>query len=195
MNADNNFPEANSELGPPESWNEGDCNSLKIWRGVEMLPNGTLTPLITSKFIPTKEELEALNRGEGIYLTICDTLHPPVRLEVGSPIKTYQAEIDTLLFPLGVKEIRIWGQLVCNTLVTMESLEMFVNYLNWIVQNNFIAFTYVMGVPASYIQYRGVCSLPIQVDERMFEFVEVVGPVLPEVLDKPKNTPGFGDGC
>ncbi|KFG68693.1 hypothetical protein [Microvirga sp. BSC39] len=45
--------------------------------------NGEGTPAMTTAWMPTPEELERLNAGAPVHLTVLGTMHPPVMVEVG----------------------------------------------------------------------------------------------------------------
>lgn len=47
--------------------------------------NGPDTPSMVTAWLPTPEELAALNAGAAIHLRILGTAHPPVMLSVGEP--------------------------------------------------------------------------------------------------------------
>ena len=71
---------ATRTLGAPPGWDEernGPCVGLPIrdeeWNG---------TPVMTSAWEPTAEEIQALQGGAKIELTVIGTGHPPVSLSV-----------------------------------------------------------------------------------------------------------------
>lgn len=47
--------------------------------------NGYGTPAMVTAWLPTPEELAALNAGAAVHVRILGTMHPPIMLEVGSP--------------------------------------------------------------------------------------------------------------
>ncbi len=67
------------DLGKPPGWDDSKlrCGSLPI---TDRLINGV--PAMTSVWIPTQYELEFLNAGGQIHLTIIGEVHPPVMLQV-----------------------------------------------------------------------------------------------------------------
>lgn len=72
------------DLGKPKDWNEerdGPCDSLPV--RVMQHPGGLVE--MQSAWQPTPEELDTLNRGGPVILTVCSKAHPPVRLEVEEP--------------------------------------------------------------------------------------------------------------
>lgn len=75
------FEQANKVFSKPEGWTEDQCGDLPVWAGSDQSGH----PCIISKWVPSKEELAALNAGEGIYLMIAGTGMPPVSLFTGSP--------------------------------------------------------------------------------------------------------------
>lgn len=48
---------------------------------------GEGTPAMQTAWLPTPEEIEAINAGAPIILTIVGTGHPPVRMETGETPK------------------------------------------------------------------------------------------------------------
>jgi len=44
---------------------------------------GEGTPAMQTAWLPTPEEIEAINSGAPIILTVIGTAHPPVRMETG----------------------------------------------------------------------------------------------------------------
>ncbi|MBO9099988.1 MULTISPECIES: hypothetical protein [unclassified Rhizobium] len=44
---------------------------------------GECTPVMMTAWLPTPDELERLNAGAGVILTVHGTMHPPVMIEVG----------------------------------------------------------------------------------------------------------------
>jgi len=43
------------------------------------------TPCMTTAWLPTPKELEALNAGAPVHVRIVGTAHPPIMVEVGEP--------------------------------------------------------------------------------------------------------------
>ena len=78
------FQEANFTFGKPVDMTDEECGSLRVHKG--QYPDGT--PRITSKWLPNKEDIEAINRGEGIYLNIIGYGMPPVSLQTENPFIT-----------------------------------------------------------------------------------------------------------
>lgn len=76
-----NFPEANLTFTKPASMTDEECGSLPVFSGQDL--DGR--PCIISKWQPSKEDIEAINRGEGIYLIISGTGMPPVSLQTEDP--------------------------------------------------------------------------------------------------------------
>lgn len=75
------FNEANAILGPPPSMNEDQCGSLYVAKG---LVQGSV-PVVISCWKPTKSELDALQRGEPLWLIIYGVNMPPVALTTERP--------------------------------------------------------------------------------------------------------------
>lgn len=73
-------PSNNGVLGAPAGWNQAElpCGALPITRtecdGV---------PTVVSYWMPSTEELAALNAGKPIALWVVGTTMPPVAVEVG----------------------------------------------------------------------------------------------------------------
>ncbi len=47
--------------------------------------HGQETPCMTTAWLPTPKELEALNAGAAVHVRILGTVHPPIMVEVGLP--------------------------------------------------------------------------------------------------------------
>jgi len=74
------FKEANFTFRKPVDMTDEQCSSLRVWKGII---DGT--PVIISKWQPNKEDIEAVNRGEAVYLTIMGDGMPPVSLQIEHP--------------------------------------------------------------------------------------------------------------
>lgn len=46
--------------------------------------NGAETPAMTTAWLPTSEELAALNAGAAVHVRILGTMHPPIMVSVGA---------------------------------------------------------------------------------------------------------------
>lgn len=80
------FPESNFVYTKPAGWTDEQCSDLPVWKGEAPIDEaGTKAPMIISKWQPSKEDIEAINRGEGIYLSITGNGMPPVSLFTESP--------------------------------------------------------------------------------------------------------------
>lgn len=77
------FENANFTFTKPESMTEEQCSDLRVFRG--QWADGT--PCIISKWQPSKEDIEAINRGEGIYLSITGSGMPPVAIFTENPFQ------------------------------------------------------------------------------------------------------------
>lgn len=75
------FPEQNFTFTKPKGWTNEQCSDLNVWRGNDTEGN----PQIISYWKPSKEDLDALNNGGGIYLNICGSGMPPVSLQTENP--------------------------------------------------------------------------------------------------------------
>jgi hypothetical protein len=78
------FPEQNFAFNRPTDMTDEECSSLPVWRGEDA--NGL--PVIISKWMPSEEDIEAINRGESIYLQIVGNGMPPVCLFTENPFIT-----------------------------------------------------------------------------------------------------------
>ncbi len=75
------FEQANFTYGKPESMTDEQCMSLRVFRGA----NTDNLPVVISKWQPNKEDIEAINRGEGIWLEVLGNGIPPVTLYTENP--------------------------------------------------------------------------------------------------------------
>lgn len=75
------FLESNFTFGKPVDMTDEQCSSLRVWKGIST--DGFHT--IVSKWMPSKEDIENINRGEGIYLSITGHGMPPVSLQTENP--------------------------------------------------------------------------------------------------------------
>lgn len=75
------FPEANTELVKPKDMTDEQCMSLPAFQG--KTPEGF--PVFVTQWIPNKEDLEALNKGEPLYLAVLSTTFPPLSLYTMNP--------------------------------------------------------------------------------------------------------------
>jgi hypothetical protein len=82
------FPESNDVLGPPAGSEEaiaggegGGVASLSVFRG--HYTDGD--PCTISYWKPTKEEVEAFQRGEGLWMMCMAHTMPPTILKTGNP--------------------------------------------------------------------------------------------------------------
>lgn len=78
------FKEANLTFGKPADMTDEQCSSLRVWVG----NNPDQFPVIISKWQPSKEDIETINKGEGIYLTVTGSSMPPVSLFTENPFST-----------------------------------------------------------------------------------------------------------
>jgi hypothetical protein len=83
-----NFSEANFTFTKPSSMTDEECGDLRVHKG--NYSDGT--PVIISKWQPSKEDIEAINRGEGVYLSIVGTGMPPVSLFTENPFNADNKE-------------------------------------------------------------------------------------------------------
>lgn len=70
------FEGTNIVLGPPIGWTEEDCTSISAFKSVD--ESGQ--PFFLTAWKPNKEDLDALNRGEPIYLKTIGEGYPPTAM-------------------------------------------------------------------------------------------------------------------
>jgi hypothetical protein len=75
------FDESNKIFNKPECMTDEECSSLSVWQG--HTTDGL--PVIISKWQPSKEDIEAINNGRAIYLSITGIGMPPVSLFTENP--------------------------------------------------------------------------------------------------------------
>jgi len=78
------FPERNHVLGAAKE-DEAHVGALPVHLGVERFEDGREVPTITSKWVPTEADIQALMNGGGIWLTMFGVSHPPVRVSTQYP--------------------------------------------------------------------------------------------------------------
>lgn len=69
---------SNMLLGKPPNLTDEQCMTVPA----TLILGGDLGPEIQTFWRPLPQELEALNRGASVMLTVCSTAHPPVKVEV-----------------------------------------------------------------------------------------------------------------
>lgn len=80
------FDKANFTFGKPASMTDEQCASLHVWKGeCPVDGNGTMMPVIISKWQPSKEDIEEINNGGAVYLSITGHGMPPVSLFTENP--------------------------------------------------------------------------------------------------------------
>jgi hypothetical protein len=82
-----NFDESNCVFGKPSNMTDEQCAALPTWKGNVPFGDGSVTPVIISKWQPSKEDIENINNGEGVYLYIYGEGMPPVALVTENPFK------------------------------------------------------------------------------------------------------------
>lgn len=75
------FPEANFTYTKPEGMTDEECMDLRVFKG--SYSDGT--PAIISVWRPSKEDIDAINEGKPIYLSITSHIMPPVCLFTENP--------------------------------------------------------------------------------------------------------------
>jgi hypothetical protein len=68
----------NITLSKPESMTDEECQEIRAYRDTDKLESGGEAPYFIVKFVPSLEDLEALNNGRGFYLKIFAARFPPV---------------------------------------------------------------------------------------------------------------------
>ncbi len=80
------FPESNFTYTKPEGWTDEQCSDLHVWTGpVPIDGAGNKVNTIISKWQPSKEDIEAINNGGAIYLSITGNGMPPVCVFTENP--------------------------------------------------------------------------------------------------------------
>lgn len=77
---------SNHTFGPPESWNNernGECTPLHVTKTADDGGNA----IMQSEWKPNQDELDALNAGAPVVLTVWGVMHPPVAVNVGMPTR------------------------------------------------------------------------------------------------------------
>ena len=70
------FQGSNLDLNKPEDWTDEQCGSMRAWYG--KAPDGT--PGFITAWQPSREDLDALNRGEPLYLRTLGEGFPPTAM-------------------------------------------------------------------------------------------------------------------
>lgn len=70
------FPESNHTFSEPVSMDDSECLPLHVYVGKDTKG----LPYINSVWQPNKEDIEAINAGRPIMLTVCGNMMPPVSL-------------------------------------------------------------------------------------------------------------------
>ena len=65
-----NFPEANARFGPPPDLDNSQCMTIHAYSGVVHGGNLDGSPIVITAWKPTREELEQLNAGGAVYLSV-----------------------------------------------------------------------------------------------------------------------------
>jgi len=83
-----NFEQANVNAVKPDTWQDEDCLAMPVCLHPLELHDGRLVAANTSFWKPSKEDLDALNNGGGIYVTQCSGSIIPIALSTESPFST-----------------------------------------------------------------------------------------------------------
>jgi hypothetical protein len=75
------FEGSNLNLTKPVGWTDEQCFNMPAFKGKDKEGE----PFILTAWQPNKEDLEAMNRGEPLYLRVCGEGHPPVSLFTMNP--------------------------------------------------------------------------------------------------------------
>jgi len=70
------FPESNIVFGKPNSMTDEQCFSISAYKGT----NADGIPVINTVWMPSFEDIKAINEGRPIILSICGEGMPPVSL-------------------------------------------------------------------------------------------------------------------
>lgn len=82
------FDQANFTFGKPPDMTDEQCSSLHVYKGeCPVNEQGTMMPVIISKWQPSKEDIEAINKGAAIFLSITGQGMPPVSLFTENPFE------------------------------------------------------------------------------------------------------------
>lgn len=80
------FQGSNLDLNKPPEMTEEECQSVRAYKGTtperayKAVEDGTDYPFILTAWMPSKEDLEALNAGRPLWLRVLSFKHPPVAL-------------------------------------------------------------------------------------------------------------------
>lgn len=70
------FPESNITFGKPSDMTDEQCYSVSAYTGT----TADGFPFVNTVWMPNKEDIEAINAGRGIILSITSSGMPPVSL-------------------------------------------------------------------------------------------------------------------
>lgn len=79
-----NFPQANRVFTKPEGWTDEQCGDLHVWAG-EVEGVG---PVNISAWQPSEKDIEAINAGKPVFLSVCGQGLPPVSVFTENPFNT-----------------------------------------------------------------------------------------------------------
>lgn len=65
-------------MGPPPGWDGSECGTTEVVRSAEEMHTGRPVTSHTTKWMPTKDDLDRLNAGAAIYLQTLGDGMPPV---------------------------------------------------------------------------------------------------------------------
>lgn len=77
------FKEANFTFLKPKGMTDDECGDLRVFLG--KYPDET--PCIISKWRPNKEDIEAINAGQPIWVSVIGTQTPPISLFTENPFE------------------------------------------------------------------------------------------------------------
>lgn len=60
----------NLQLGPPPGWSDEQCMTVSAYAGVD----GSGIPFVVTAWMPSKEDLEAMNAGRPLYAKWCGSV-------------------------------------------------------------------------------------------------------------------------
>jgi len=77
-----NFDQSNTIMGPPSDMRDS-CTAIPAFRG----DHDEDGPVVITRWHPSQEEVEALESGGDLYLTVYGKGMPPVHLGTADPFK------------------------------------------------------------------------------------------------------------
>lgn len=88
-----NFPGART-IGPPKTWDQeldGECGTIFVTDAIDTMSGMNFMYTV---FVPTAEDLEALNNGGALRLGIMGSAHPVFNMAVLGPDRVKAGECE-----------------------------------------------------------------------------------------------------